>query len=768
MASRLRENSAANVPKWTVDDAGAKKTKSKAKAKQKSPAKAPRSKGGAGYSACQSGNASKPAMVSGKQSDTCGSPAPGGDGATLKDLCFDDKRRLAALVKELADVTESRELAIVHLQEERVNFERKLSELKEHHDTLMQSREGVELQYRQSQGLLQMYRNQLVSQEGALAELQLQQQGHQHLSSNTTVMASAQPPPLAHATAGRPVASELLSSCQQQRSSGLPLPAGSCSQSSLHKTTMISRDSHTGPLQEAALHNPLTTMHVCTDVSNSSSGSSIKRMSDAHVPHHRAPASCDIFNSANSPPVTGLNSQQQQQHCNTGATHVGSGQSFPQCSRPCDGCKSSRRVATTTAPTCSSSSCASFQSQGNSGSDSAHERLAPASRQRRPKEYVKTSKTDKSNHVANPQVQSVGRTCRYSSQSQVVVQPVVPPHQDHQDSAMGALASHHTEAVKASIPPQACTKDRQQQQHLHHRHPHHQPCHREETGPGSDAALHSRSPSSWLPGNVCPYHQFIQQQHVLQQQQQSQLQALEKLLSLPTPGSVAPADKTGSCKHRHARKKNKKKADADAYPLMSTDPSALATSNAPHTKSEPGNGGALAASHAPNHGSHCHSKSAAEHGHSKVEKEPSLFSPASKLSDGCSVVTSSTSSSSSSSSSSSPVLKSCALSTSAVLVQPDSLKTTRTSMSANVQQHKRHPPSHLRSTISEGSINDFSLAPSESLRVEDLGDELDRLEEDLAVLSLLNDRDASIDRCSMDRAVSSASDEANLLALDAR
>lgn len=54
---------------------------------------------------------------------------------------------VCVFAQELADVTESRELAVVQLQEERVSFEHKLAELKEHHDSLLQSREGKSVTY---------------------------------------------------------------------------------------------------------------------------------------------------------------------------------------------------------------------------------------------------------------------------------------------------------------------------------------------------------------------------------------------------------------------------------------------------------------------------------------------------------------------------------------------------------------------------------------------------------------------------------------------
>uniref|UniRef100_A0A674PLG5 Zgc:162344 n=1 Tax=Takifugu rubripes TaxID=31033 RepID=A0A674PLG5_TAKRU len=60
---------------------------------------------------------------------------------SLKDLCPDDKRRIANLIEELAKVSEEKEVSVQRLKDEHQNFEQKIQQLEEQNVMIAQERE---------------------------------------------------------------------------------------------------------------------------------------------------------------------------------------------------------------------------------------------------------------------------------------------------------------------------------------------------------------------------------------------------------------------------------------------------------------------------------------------------------------------------------------------------------------------------------------------------------------------------------------------------
>ncbi|XP_048875855.1 protein hinderin isoform X2 [Brienomyrus brachyistius] len=84
--------------------------------------------------------------------------------ACLKDLCPEDKRRIANLIQELARVTEEKDETMQRLHDEQESFERKIQQLEEQNQLIVQERQSLQQQYRECQELLSLYQ-QYLSQE---------------------------------------------------------------------------------------------------------------------------------------------------------------------------------------------------------------------------------------------------------------------------------------------------------------------------------------------------------------------------------------------------------------------------------------------------------------------------------------------------------------------------------------------------------------------------------------------------------------------------
>ncbi|XP_046284219.1 protein hinderin isoform X4 [Marmota monax] len=87
---------------------------------------------------------------------------------SLKDLCLEDKRRIANLIKELARVSEEKEVTEERLKAEQESFEKKIRQLEEQNELIIKEREALQLQYRECQELLSLYQKYLSEQQEKL------------------------------------------------------------------------------------------------------------------------------------------------------------------------------------------------------------------------------------------------------------------------------------------------------------------------------------------------------------------------------------------------------------------------------------------------------------------------------------------------------------------------------------------------------------------------------------------------------------------------
>ncbi|OCU02746.1 hypothetical protein XELAEV_18008513mg [Xenopus laevis] len=99
------------------------------------------------------------------------SPDEGGiKSASLKDLCPEDKRRIANLIKELARVSEEKEVTEERLKTEQESFEKKIRQLEDQNNLIGTEREALQQQYRECQELLSLYQTYLSEQQNKLHE----------------------------------------------------------------------------------------------------------------------------------------------------------------------------------------------------------------------------------------------------------------------------------------------------------------------------------------------------------------------------------------------------------------------------------------------------------------------------------------------------------------------------------------------------------------------------------------------------------------------
>ncbi|XP_032829603.1 protein hinderin isoform X1 [Petromyzon marinus] len=81
--------------------------------------------------------------------------------ACLKDLCPEDKRRVANLVRELARLSEEKELCEGRLSAETLSYQQKLQQVEERQELILKEREALRLQYSECQQLLLAYQEEL-------------------------------------------------------------------------------------------------------------------------------------------------------------------------------------------------------------------------------------------------------------------------------------------------------------------------------------------------------------------------------------------------------------------------------------------------------------------------------------------------------------------------------------------------------------------------------------------------------------------------------
>ncbi|XP_029907009.1 protein hinderin isoform X2 [Myripristis murdjan] len=98
----------------------------------------------------------------------------------LKDLCPEDKRRIANLIQELARVSEEKEESVQRLKDEQESFERKIQQLEQQNLLIVRERESLQQQYKECQELLGLYQQYLSQQQERL---------------NQSIAQLSQPPP---------------------------------------------------------------------------------------------------------------------------------------------------------------------------------------------------------------------------------------------------------------------------------------------------------------------------------------------------------------------------------------------------------------------------------------------------------------------------------------------------------------------------------------------------------------------------------------------
>ncbi|XP_063065834.1 protein hinderin, partial [Engraulis encrasicolus] len=87
---------------------------------------------------------------------------------SFKDLCPEDKRRIANLIQELARVSEEKEESVQKLRDEQETFEKKILQLEQQNQLISQERESLQQQYRECQELLCLYQQYLTQQQDKL------------------------------------------------------------------------------------------------------------------------------------------------------------------------------------------------------------------------------------------------------------------------------------------------------------------------------------------------------------------------------------------------------------------------------------------------------------------------------------------------------------------------------------------------------------------------------------------------------------------------
>uniref|UniRef100_W5MBK8 Zgc:162344 n=1 Tax=Lepisosteus oculatus TaxID=7918 RepID=W5MBK8_LEPOC len=91
-----------------------------------------------------------------------------GRSASLKDLCPEDKRRIANLIQELARVSEEKDETVERLRVEQQTFEKKIQQLEGQNQLIIQSSSRLQQQYRECQELLALYQQYLSQQQEKL------------------------------------------------------------------------------------------------------------------------------------------------------------------------------------------------------------------------------------------------------------------------------------------------------------------------------------------------------------------------------------------------------------------------------------------------------------------------------------------------------------------------------------------------------------------------------------------------------------------------
>ncbi|XP_041094959.1 protein hinderin-like isoform X2 [Polyodon spathula] len=91
-----------------------------------------------------------------------------GRSASLKDLCPEDKRRIANLIQELARVSEEKDETEEQLRVEQEGFSKKIQQLEAQNELIANERESLQDQYLECQELLALYQQYLSEQQEKL------------------------------------------------------------------------------------------------------------------------------------------------------------------------------------------------------------------------------------------------------------------------------------------------------------------------------------------------------------------------------------------------------------------------------------------------------------------------------------------------------------------------------------------------------------------------------------------------------------------------
>ncbi|KAF5893977.1 protein hinderin isoform X1, partial [Clarias magur] len=122
--------------------------------------------------------------------------------ASLKDLCPEDKRRIANLIEELAKVSEEKEESVQRLKDEQETFEKKIQQLEEQNRFIVREREGLQQQYKECQELLGLYQQYLSQQQEKLNQ-SISQLNHSRSHSHCKIASSERTLSRVHSERGR-------------------------------------------------------------------------------------------------------------------------------------------------------------------------------------------------------------------------------------------------------------------------------------------------------------------------------------------------------------------------------------------------------------------------------------------------------------------------------------------------------------------------------------------------------------------------------------
>ncbi|XP_041094006.1 protein hinderin isoform X2 [Polyodon spathula] len=121
-----------------------------------------------------------------------------GRSASLKDLCPEDKRRIANLIQELARVSEEKDETAERLRVEQEGFSKKIQQLEAQNELIANERESLQDQYLECQELLALYQQYLSEQQEKLTR-SISQLSRTHTAQQQQPCSKKSPAPLPQA-----------------------------------------------------------------------------------------------------------------------------------------------------------------------------------------------------------------------------------------------------------------------------------------------------------------------------------------------------------------------------------------------------------------------------------------------------------------------------------------------------------------------------------------------------------------------------------------